>query len=406
MSAQVGAIERVVDAVKTGNLTKTAIEASVGRVNDLKSKFVPSIGLPLPSSTLSRFHLRNDLRNKRHEQLASSIYAKSTTVVRSSPSRFPLTLDGPEKIVFVSPAKAPHLSGVVESGEEKTRVPYTPIEYIDILRAQNGSIKHLQFHDESSISEVEIALDRADIVILATRNATLEPAQKMLGIKLGEKFGQKLIVVATCDPYDFLDEADEIQNYMTIYEPTIPAFHSAVNVMFGITAPSGTLPVGPGTKILVRSIKTASEKGIESDIDKVYSMWVEVFPDWPIERKPFSQTLARSNGFHYIHPQGFCLSFLLDGNHGRIAAIGVLPKYRGQGIGIALINAAHQRLRSETSTAGNLKSLGLGSVFPRFWPGVPLGVPLEYKDFFINRGKFIGELICLSMSMLIGLELH
>ncbi|TVY40196.1 Beta-hexosaminidase [Lachnellula subtilissima] len=369
MSAQVGAIESVAKAVKTRALSWTAIERSVKRVYDLKSKFVPSNRLPLPNSTLSRFELRNNLSNRRRELLARDIYAKSTTVVRCSADIFPLPRDGATKIVFVNPRKAAAGSGAVESGEEKTRTPYPPVEYINILQAQNQSIKNVQFHEGTSISE-------------------------SLGLALGKKFGKKLIVIATCEPYDFLHEVEEIQNYIAIYEPTIPAFQSAVNVMFGITTPYGSLPVGPKSNPSVRPMDLSPTKeGVGLDSDKIYSLWQEIFPLWPIERELLRSILLRTNGFHYIHSKGFCLSFLTNGNQGTVAAMGVLPKFRGKGIGTALFTAAHQRLRLESSTSGGLKSFGLGSVFPRFWPGVPVSVAQEDKDFFINRGfkKIVGS---------------
>ncbi|TVY27097.1 Beta-hexosaminidase [Lachnellula hyalina] len=392
MSAQVGAIESVAKAIKTKALSWTAIERSVNRVHDLKSKFVPSNRLPLPNSTLSRFELQNNLSNRRRELLARDIYAKSTTVVRCSADILPLPRNGATKIVFVNPRKAAAGSGAVESGEEKTRTPYPPVEYINILQAQNQSIKNVQFHEGTSISEVENQLDDADIAILATRNAWLTPAQKSLGLALGKKFGKKLIVIATCEPYDFLDEVEEIQNYIAIYEPTIPAFQSAVNVIFGITTPYGSLPVGPNSNPSVRLVHLTSTKEVDGlDSDKIYSLWQDIFPSWPIERELFRNILLRTNGFHYIHSKGFCLSFLTDGNQGTIAAMGVLPKFRGKGIGTALLTAAHQRLILESSTSGGLKSFGLGSVFPRFWPGVPVNVTQEDKDFFINRASsFLG----------------
>lgn len=387
MSAQVGAIESVVEAVKTRALAWEDIERSVNRVCDLKSMFVPSNRLPLHNSTLNRFELRNNLSNRRRELLARNIYAKSTTVVRFSPDILPLPRDSASKIVFVNPGKAAAGSGVVESGEVKTRTPYPPVEYINILQAQNQTVKDVQFLEGTPISEVEKQLDEADIVILATRNAWLNPAQKSLGLALGKKFGKNLIVIATCEPYDFLDEVEEIQNYIAIYEPTIPAFQSAVNVVFGITAPCGSLPVGLSSNPSVRPVDhNPAKEGIELDSDKVYFLWQEIFPTWPIRPELFKSILLRTYGFHYIHSKGFCLSFLMDGNQGTIAAIGVLPKFRGKGIGTALLTAAHQRLRVESSASGGLKSLGIGSVFPRFWPGVPVSIAQEDKDFFVNRG--------------------
>src|ERR1700742_1494892 len=101
MSAQVGAIEQVIQAVKTGELSQQAIQASVDRVRSLKARFLAPV-------TSANFDI------KAHEDLASEIYAKSTTVVRSEPGVFPVSKDPAGNIVFVSPGKTPLGGGAVE----------------------------------------------------------------------------------------------------------------------------------------------------------------------------------------------------------------------------------------------------------------------------------------------------
>jgi beta-N-acetylhexosaminidase len=124
MSAQIGAIEQVVQAVRSGQLSQEAIEASVERVRILKSKFLSD---PSRSGSV-------DIAAQ--ETFASEIYAMSTTVVRSETGTFPLNPS--QKIVFVSPGKTLFGGGAVESGEEKTREPYTPATYIDLLRSMHS----------------------------------------------------------------------------------------------------------------------------------------------------------------------------------------------------------------------------------------------------------------------------
>ncbi|KAF4622739.1 hypothetical protein G7Y89_g14286 [Cudoniella acicularis] len=93
-------------------------------------------------------------------------------------------------------------------------------------------------------------------------------------------------------------------------------------------------------------------------------------------------------GQHYIHEKGFCLSFLTDGPHGKIAAVGVLPEYRGKGLGTAFMKKAQAELRNvaRANGEGELKFLEIGSMTPRFWPQVPIDFPQEVKDFFLHRG--------------------
>jgi beta-N-acetylhexosaminidase len=285
----------------------------------------------------------------------------------------------------VSPRKAPVGCGAVESGEEKTRESYTPASYIDLLQVQDPNILDVRFHDGTAVSagnEKQIA--EADAVIFATRNASLSSYQKEYRLALGKKLGEKLIVVATCDPYDFLGEKDEIKNYIAIYEPTIPAFKSAVDIIFGITEPLGMLPVG--TPPIQHEIRPFTNS--EEDIDKLWSLWHVVFPKWPTERPRLSKLLGSKNGLHYLHDKGFCISYLMDGPQGKIVAIGVLPDFRRRGLGTLLINKARIGLQDPTHTTDvrDSTSCEIGSDFPGFWPQVPTDFAQADKNFFLHRG--------------------
>ncbi|KAK6584644.1 hypothetical protein PZA11_002868 [Diplocarpon coronariae] len=238
-TAQVGAIEQVISAVKLGELSQEAIQASVKRVEALKSKYVSSDTIPLSSLEDS------EARNAKQAALASEVYARSTTVVRSVAGSLPISTVSAKKIVFISPGKAPPGGGAVESGEEKTRDLFAPATYLEILRAHDPNIVDVRLHDGIPLSaKEEKEVEEADVVIFATRNASFSSYQKNYGFTLGEKLGDKLIVIATCDPYDFLHYVKEIKNYITIYEPTAPAFKSAADIIFGRTKGVGSLPVG------------------------------------------------------------------------------------------------------------------------------------------------------------------
>jgi len=405
ISAQVGAINLVVDAVKSGELSWKNIVKSVRRLKHLKEKYVSEDRAPIPPPSLTSLKLWES----RQERLAARVYAKSTTLVRNSIGLLPLPPDGKDshrKYVFLSPGKPAPVGGAVDSGEEKTRVPYTPAAYIDVLRAQRKFVEDLRFQEGVDLSEEENArLEEANIIVLATRNASLIQYQNQKALELGKKWGEKLVVIATCDPYDFLDEADIIKNYIAIYEPTIPAFQSAVNVMFGITEPSGSLPVGKptaGIRPLGKQVDYFLDS--ETDLDILHDMWNTILPDWPVEREFIKHLVDAENARHVIHSAGFCISFLINSVHGRVAVLGVLPEHRGKGIGTSLLAKASEELRSEAAPHGGLKSFCLGSVFPRIWPGVPINISQEYKDFFVHRGWF--KSVCLKSLKLKPLRLQ
>lgn len=399
MSAQVGAIENVVQAVRRGEISQETIQESVNRVHKVKRKYLPppTNQAALPSS------IDMEATNKRHAALASRMYARSTSIVRSAPGYLPISKVPETKSVYLLPGKAPLGGGLgggaVDSGEEKTREPYLRSSFMDLLEPDNPLVQVIQYFDSKPLGQAEEALiSQADVVIFCTRNASLSPYQKDLGLSLGKKLGSKLIVVATCDPYDFLDDIETIQNYITTYEPTPEAFQSAIDIIFGAIPASGTLPVGLAhTKHSIRSLSATSE----DDITQLWNLWNKIFPTWPIERIHLGGLITGADGVHLIHEKGFSLTYYQQtdgGLDGMLAIIGVLPSYQGKGLGTALVNKTRGELVARSGT-GKLASFGVRSSFPRLWPGVPISLPSKDRDFFLHRGKIrlFSRLVCIGM---------
>jgi beta-N-acetylhexosaminidase len=390
MSAQVGAIEQVVQAVKRGEISQAAIQASVNRINKLKRKYLP----PLSYTSALPTSVDMGATNKRHAALASRMYAKSTTVIRSVEGHLPVSKGPGTKSVYLFPGKAPLGGGLgggaVDSGEEKTREPYLKNSFIDLVKPDNLLVHAIQYFDSKSLDPAEEALiEQADVVVFCTRNASLSQYQKDLGISLGKKLGSKFIAVATCDPYDFLEDVKAVQNYIATYEPTPEAFQSALNVIFGAIPASGVLPVGSARdKPKVRLLDNASE----DEISHVWSLFQNIFPAWQIERDHLADLLTKVPGVHLIHDKGFSLGYYQKTSagdlEGMLSVVGVVESYRGKGLGTALVNRTREELKAQSET-GKLVSFGISSSFPRFWPGIPLSFPSEDRDFFIHRGARI-----------------
>lgn len=139
----------------------------------------------------------------------------------------------------------------------------------------------------------------------------------------------------------------------------------------------------------------------EADVRCLWEMWQEIFPKWQIDFPRMKKILIQPHGKHYLHPNGFCLSFRmqgLDGPHGKIAAVAVLPNHRSKGLGSAFVNKAQNDLKERAAKdgLGDLKSLAFGSVFPRLWCQPPIDLPQETKDFFVHRGtSFVMHSRCL-----------
>ena len=141
-------------------------------------------------------------------------------------------------------------------------------------------------------------------------------------------------------------------------------------------------PSAEAPKYELRGLTTSEE-----DITKLWQLWHAVFPAWPIDQQWLQQVLHVIPGHHFIHDNGFCLSYL-DGERGKIAALGVLPEHHGKGLGTALLHRAEAELKSAAAANGHeLKWIEIGSGSPRFWAQMPVDFPVEVKEFFSHRGK-------------------
>lgn len=148
---------------------------------------------------------------------------------------------------------------------------------------------------------------------------------------------------------------------------------------------SKNLGEGPLTTSIKHNIRPLDDS--EEDLERVWQLWQIIFPAWPIARARFMK-IRELPGTHYIHDQGFCLSYLSEGAHGKIAAIGVLPEFQGKGLGTAVLEVAQAglRKRARDNGEGELKTLEIGSWLPRFWLKMPVDFPQRVKDFFVHRG--------------------
>jgi beta-N-acetylhexosaminidase len=233
---QCAAIDHVCDAVTAGTLSQERIETSLGRLRKLKERYTSwSRALSAePSETLVAL-------NKSGEKLAHQIYADATTLVRAQEGLLPLKPT--TKIAFVSPGPDVPIGGAVDSGTLPTRVPWIADTFGERILKRAPQMTDVRFTTSTLTDEQWKQVEEADVVILATRNARESKYQKELGLEVAKRRGTSpLISIATCAPYDFLDDA-QIRTYIAVYEPTVEAFSAAVDILFGDAQPKGKLPV-------------------------------------------------------------------------------------------------------------------------------------------------------------------
>ena len=237
---QAAAIDRICSAIDSGEITQQRIDESLERLSKLKSKFTSwdtalQTGTPEALQTL----------NTKGFELASGVYRAAATLVRSQSGVLPLSPTA--STVFVSPGpNIPVGGGAVDSGDATlpTRVPWVKSAFADTIRQNNADIVDIRFTETGLTEEQWEQVTDADVVILATRNALESPYQKEMGLEIARRRKDRaLVAIATCAPYDFLEDEDAIKTYLAVYEPTVEAFKSAVDVIYGKEKALGKLPV-------------------------------------------------------------------------------------------------------------------------------------------------------------------
>lgn len=236
---QTAAVDRVCVALEKNEISQRRVDESLNRLSELKAKFT-TWETALQTNTDDAL---NEI-NARGAKLAAKAYADAATVVRIEDGILPLLTSA--STVFVSPGPDfPVGGGAVNSGDaaHPTRVAWVSSSFGDEIRKHCAGAEEIRYTEQSLAADQWSKIEAADVVILATRNARESPYQQKLGLEIAQRrTGKTLISIATCAPYDFLEEA-AVKNVIVVYEPTLEAFRSAVDIIYGVDAPRGKLPV-------------------------------------------------------------------------------------------------------------------------------------------------------------------
>uniref|UniRef100_A0A093VQQ6 Putative lipoprotein YbbD n=1 Tax=Talaromyces marneffei PM1 TaxID=1077442 RepID=A0A093VQQ6_TALMA len=390
-AVQVTSIERVVQAVKSGELPESRICEALRRITSLKERFL-SWEYALRSTdklSLDELHAMNE----KHQQIATKVYSQSTTVIRNSLKVLPVsgTLS---KVLLLTPGGKMPAGGAVDDGGPNHKT------YIDVLQHAVGntssSITRINYPDTGELAEEHwkmIEID-ADIVILTSINAKEAEGQRNFALEVAKR-RKDVIAIATCNPYDFLDDDELFKTYVATYEPTVEAFASAIDVIFGRAPAMGTLPVAStlnSKRDAHHEVLTLDESQNDSMIDGILNIWNAALPDYPLPAENLRKVINQPHGHHFIARDtqtkiiiGFCLSYTSQ-NEGQtsaeIAVIAVHPSKRHQGIGTELLATTREYLYENYGC----KNTSLRSYFPRFWPGLPVDLTPETEQFFVHSG--------------------
>jgi beta-N-acetylhexosaminidase len=215
------AYNAVLEAVRSGEITERRIDRSVARILRLKK----SLGL-FDDPFVDESAVPSVVGSERHLKAADGITDQSITLIENDADLLPLD-DGSLEGVFVTGwgvDTTATLSGLVSERGPATSVLETGTDPTD---------EQIQ----ASVAEAQ----GSDLIVVTTSRAATSAGQQKLVDALIDT-GVPVVVVAVREPYDiaYLPEA---QTFLTTYGYRTVSLASAVEVIFGESAPRGRLPV-------------------------------------------------------------------------------------------------------------------------------------------------------------------
>jgi beta-N-acetylhexosaminidase len=393
----ISTIEGIYKAFIDGILRVDMMEGASERISTLKKYYLNwevalgDLGEPIISSLMLE-----------HQILARKAYEASITVVRSDRSIMSVfsRLQETDIVLLLTPVVRPICSS------NDTSAPIDPFECFGrALALRHKRVRHVPYTLQNGITSFHVAfIKRATAVVLGTCNS-IRPHQspqirnvKVVQAACGSK---PLVALAACDPCDLLDDKS-FPTYICTYEYTKPALETAASIIFGERHAPGVLPISvPGSQ--VKRPQHSWKVDIwekRRDAFSTADLWNNVIGRrWPMDAATLSSLLDRP-GFskHYIVRSlaskellGLCATYFTPRSQGEIigslALLLVRPTHLNQGVGLSLHNVA---VRELSNTAG-IVSMQLGSIFPRFFPGLPVDLAAKDLDWFSHRGWNLGD---------------
>jgi beta-N-acetylhexosaminidase len=206
-------LDRLAVAIEEGRIPSGRLAAIADRLAREGRRW--GVGAPLPTDALRL------VGSAEHVEIARRIAESAITVVRDRARAVP-----------VAGARV----GIVEAGADSGdhRVP----SLAPWLRRYHAGVRSVSSDSDG---------DSLDRVIAVTCSRGTPPSEEAHAIRhLHRRFGDRLIVVATGDPYDLLQFPD-VPAYVLAYGADDLSLDATARVLAGVTLPRGRLPVAlPG----------------------------------------------------------------------------------------------------------------------------------------------------------------
>ena len=221
----------LVAAVRSGRIPAARFEAAVRNILDAKTRYIRQ---PLPDPGRAE----REVGSEEHRQRALELARRSISVVRDQSGVLPLPRDRGEGLVVLSPLGSRRTMmetwtfGESLLGDEVvSRAPGTIVEAVEypVSAARRG--------------ELAPELERAEIVLVGTLNAIVDPDQVEFVEWLREAApGAQLVVAGLRTPYDLL-ALPWLETYVCAYSTVDPSIIALAEVLFGEQPARGRVPV-------------------------------------------------------------------------------------------------------------------------------------------------------------------
>ncbi|KAG9311024.1 glycoside hydrolase family 3 protein [Chiua virens] len=232
---QTGAIEATYVAIQQGKVSLTALRESGRRISELKGRFAgtwESVIKGLDEGRLAEIVEANT-------KLSKKAYGASTAVIKG-----PVPRVGPGAVLILTPEVESVNKAVDDEGEKNTAGPHY-IAFAGRVRMRRET-QHMVYSREPVPDDVVAALEaRPALVIFVTRNADRSAWQVayLRGLKGHISDDTRVVVLASCGPYDLMDASDVEYARVLSFEYTVNGLDGAVGVILGETEGGGRVPV-------------------------------------------------------------------------------------------------------------------------------------------------------------------
>nr|WP_193394484.1 beta-N-acetylhexosaminidase [Paenibacillus sp. A3] len=224
---QEGALDALLEAVRSGRISEERIDASVRRLLALKRKRLAA-GTPELHEAALRL-----VGCEAHRQTARRISKASVTLVKDEERLLPLRR---------VPTLVIHTSAVATSiADEAVDIPHTLGKALTALGLDVVERIIPVSPDGEALQGLLTQAEPFGQVVVGTYNASFYPGQVRL-IEALQALGKRPVVVALRNPYD-LREFPDVSAYAAVYESRPLALESAAKGLTGAIPMRGKLPV-------------------------------------------------------------------------------------------------------------------------------------------------------------------